>query len=198
MSTVPGGIWAVASDLADADAARRWARGAAAATCWTYRRPPAPDAEALRALRVLAAAGKPLQVHARLDLAFLDDTAGVIAGVRSLPPAELRRLLPEERLLGMSVHDEAEAAAAADAGADYLIFGPVWATPEKEGVLAPRGLDGLAALVAAQPLPVVAIGGIEEEEQIHAAREAGAVAAAVLRAAREPERLQALAAVYSG
>jgi len=122
----------------------------------------------------------------------------VIAGARSLPLETLAGQAERHGLaLGCSTHAPSEVAAAAAAGAAFAIFGPVWETPAKRGVLAPRGLDGLRA-ACALGLPVIAIGGVEEPAQAAACREAGAHGVAVLRAAREPERLAALAAAWAG
>jgi len=191
------GVWAIGSDLANAEEAKQWALSLADAACLTLRRPPSPDAEALATWRELFTHPKGLAVHARLDLALLHPTAGVIAGVRSLPVPELRRLLPAPRALGVSVHDTEEAKAAQADGADYLIFGPVWETPEKAGILPARGVQALENLVHATQLPVVAIGGIAQEHQVRQAQEAGAQAVAVLRAARDPQRFAALCQAWS-
>lgn len=192
---VPAGIWAVASGLRDAGDARDWARGAGAAAAWTFRRPAAGDRVALAALRALAAAGAPwLAVHGRGDLALLAGAQAVIAGRGSLPAEVLRRLCPG-LALGRSTHDLEEVAAAAAAGLDFVLFGPVWETPAKQGILAPRGLAALAE-ACGLGLPVVAIGGIDRRERAVACREAGARGAAVLRAAREPTLLAELARAW--
>src|SRR5262249_43988502 len=65
--------------------------------------------------------------------------------------------------IGISTHDLAQVRAACDAGADYLGFGPVFATATKENPDPVQGLAGLRAAVAAAAAtgcPVVAIGGI--------------------------------------
>lgn len=192
----PRGLWAIGSDFSSAADAANWSKGITGAACATLRRPPTPDREALACWCAMHDAAPMLAVHARLDLALLHPTAGVIAGVRSLPVASLRRLLPAPRSLGVSVHDAAEAAAAELAGADYLIFGPVWETPEKAGILQARGLHALEQLVTATALPVVAIGGLEVPEQVQQVQDAGASAAAVLRAARDAAQFSALVAAW--
>lgn len=65
-------------------------------------------------------------------------------------------------LTGVSVHSRMEAEAAAARGADYLIYGHIFATDCKPG-LAPRGLAALEALCGAVDIPVYAIGGISPE-----------------------------------
>jgi thiamine-phosphate pyrophosphorylase len=85
-------------------------------------------------------------------------------------------------LLGRSV-----VAAGQEAGidADYLGAGPVWATPSKEDADPPIGLDGLRAICAAAPVPVVAIGGVDASNAA-ACIDAGAAGVAVIRAATDP------------
>jgi thiamine-phosphate pyrophosphorylase len=95
-------------------------------------------------------------------------------------------------LLGRSV-TTLEQALAADA--DYLGAGPIWATPSKLDAAAPIGLEGLRAICAAVPLPVVAIGGID------AANAAGCIAAgaagvATIRAATDPSLRSAVDAAF--
>jgi thiamine-phosphate pyrophosphorylase len=67
-------------------------------------------------------------------------------------------MAPAHWLLGRSVHD---AEAAGDAGpVDYLYFGTVFPSASKPGLAGGAGVDALAAMAAATPLPVIAIGGI--------------------------------------
>ena len=88
---------------------------------------------------------------------------GLHVGRRGLAPREARRLLGEAARLGVSAHTPAEVAAAAEAGADYAFFSPVYPTashPEAEAV----GLEALAEACAAVPgFPVLALGGITPE-----------------------------------
>lgn len=67
-------------------------------------------------------------------------------------------------LTGVSVHSLEEARAAAERGADYLIYGHVFATDCKPG-LPPRGLAALAEICRAVSIPVYAIGGIDESNR---------------------------------
>lgn len=189
MSAIPAGIWCVLSGATPPElAALGSAVAASGAAALTLRLPTGAEHDVLQAWRALAPAWR--AVHARADWAEATGSAAVIAGVRSAPVAALRREHPR-LLLGASVHDLRAAAAARDAGADFLLFGPVWSTPAKQGVLEPRGLDALAR-VAALGLAVVAIGGVSTPEQVQAARASGAHACAVLRAARDPRLLAAL------
>jgi thiamine monophosphate synthase len=111
----------------------------------------------------------------------------VIAGAQSLTIADYLRLHPR-LMVGASVHGMEEARRACDEGAAFLLAGPVWPTPEKQGILEPLG-PGELSEIAALGLPVIAIGGILAAEQVRAALGAGAQACAVLRATAQPEVL---------
>jgi thiamine-phosphate diphosphorylase len=94
-------------------------------------------------------------------------------------PAAARESIGPDAALGISVGTPEEARAAEAAGADYLGV-TVWATPTKADA-APRGLDGLRAVVGATPLPVVGIGGIDAGNAAEVL-EAGAAGIAVVSA----------------
>jgi thiamine-phosphate pyrophosphorylase len=84
--------------------------------------------------------------------------------------------------LGRSVVDAEQAA---NADADYLGAGPVWATPSKADADPPIGLEGLRRICCAVDIPVVAIGGVDASNAA-ACIEAGAAGVAVIRAATDP------------
>jgi thiamine-phosphate pyrophosphorylase len=112
------------------------------------------------ARRVCDDAGAALIVNDRLDVALAADADGIHLGQTDLPIEEVRRLAPE-LWIGISTHNLDQVRAACDAGADYLGFGPVFATATKLHPDPVQGLDALRAAVAqAAGRPVVAIGGI--------------------------------------
>jgi thiamine-phosphate pyrophosphorylase len=115
-------------------------------------------ARGLRA--VTAAAGVALFINDRVDVALAVGAEGVHLGGGSLGPADVRAIAPRLRL-AVSTHSESEVAAAAAAGVDFVVFGPVFDTPSKPG-MAPMGLDGLAR-AARLGIAVLALGGIEPE-----------------------------------
>jgi thiamine-phosphate pyrophosphorylase len=118
--------------------------------------------ELARALRaVTAAAGAPLFVNDRIDVALAAGADGVHLGGGSLSPAQARRIAPAMRIAA-STHNEAELQAAAAAGVDFVVFGPVFDTPSKPDPGAVTGLDGLAR-ACRHRVPVLALGGIEPE-----------------------------------
>lgn len=107
-------------------------------------------------------------VNDRLDVALAERAGGVHLGEKSLPLAEARRLVEnradwEDFLTGVSCHSLEAAQTATSGGADYLFFGPVFATPSKAAFGAPQGLARLAEVCGAVAIPVLAIGGITLE-----------------------------------
>ena len=129
-------------------------------------------AERLRA--ATARTGALLFVNDRVDVALAVGADGVQLGTGSMPADVARRLLPAGTLIGVSTHAPGEASA----GADFALFGPVWATPSKTGA---QGEDRLREAVRAAAIPVLAIGGVTAE-RVAAARAAGAAGVAVIRA----------------
>lgn len=98
-----------------------------------------------------------------------DDTAQLLAaspGVDGfhvpddMPLLKGFRALFPSLLIGASAHSPEGVRAAAGAGADFVCFGPVFATPAKKKFGAPQGLDTLGAACAAAGVPVFAIGGV--------------------------------------
>lgn len=141
-------------------------------------------------------------VNDRLDVAITERAGGVHLGEQSLPVAEVRRLLKaswptptlgENFLVGVSCHSLAAAQSAAQDGADYLFFGPVFATPSKAAYGSPQGLERLAEVCRAVSLPVLAIGGITLENAgfCVAAGAAGIAAIRLFQDAADPAPLVA-------
>lgn len=168
------------------------------------REPGTAAADLWRAVRALTSAlggasrRAAVLVNDRVDVALAAPADGVHLAARSLPPGEVRALLPTRAgwLVGVSVHSLEEAAGAAAAGADYVTFGHVFPTGSKPG-LPSRGVAALAEVVAGVDLPVLAIGGIVVEN-VGAVLATGCAGVAVIRAllqapdpAAEARRLRA-------
>ncbi len=133
-------------------------------------------AERLRACT--ARRGALLLVNDRVDVAIAAGADGVHLGGGSLPVDVARRLLPDGALVGVSTHAATDAAAT---GADFAVFGPVYATPSKAAYGPPQGLARLRAAAETARVPLLAIGGVTAA-QIPALRAAGAAGVAVIRA----------------
>jgi thiamine-phosphate pyrophosphorylase len=129
-------------------------------------------------------AGVPFCVNDRLDVALAVGADVVHLGQDDLPLADARRVAAGRLVIGFSTHDAAQARAAAGGGADYIGFGPVFATRTKENPDPVVGLAELRAVSAAVSVPVVAIGGITLD-RVAAVAAAGAAAAAVISAVAE-------------
>jgi thiamine-phosphate pyrophosphorylase len=104
-------------------------------------------------------------VNDRLDVALAERAGGVHLGEKSLPPVEARQLVKnrgeqKDFLIGASCHSLEAARTAASSGADYLFFGPVFATPSKAAFGEPQGLAQLGEVCRAISIPVLAIGGV--------------------------------------
>jgi thiamine-phosphate pyrophosphorylase len=110
-------------------------------------------------LRELAEGRALFLVNDRLDVALAAGADGVHLAGHSLPPAAARAALGAEALVGCSVHDAAEAEAAARGGADYLLVGTLYPSRSHPGQAAagPRLVEELRETV---DLPLVGIGGI--------------------------------------
>ncbi|MBI2896044.1 MAG: thiamine phosphate synthase [Deltaproteobacteria bacterium] len=135
------------------------------------------------AARELGAAGARVIVNDRADVCRATGAAGVHLPEVGLSVEDARRVVGPEALVGVSLHADSDLGRAT--GADYAVFGPVFASPGKgDGV----GLGALGAAARRLAIPVLAIGGIDQTNA-RAALGAGAAGVAVLRAA---SRLDAL------
>lgn len=117
-------------------------------------------------------------VNDRADIAAMADADGVHLGDEDIPTPDARALVGPERLIGRTCRTLESARQAIAEGADYVGFGPVFATRTKVVDAEPRGLETLAAVARGLGAPVVAIAGIGLEN-IAAVARAGARAAAV-------------------
>ena len=116
------------------------------------------------ARRVCDEYGAALVINDRIDVALTVGANGVHLGQTDLPIARALELAGSRLWIGISTHNGDQVLAAVDGGADYLGFGPVFATTTKRNPDPVQGLDGLRAAVRyAGPVPVVAIGGITAE-----------------------------------
>ena len=99
-------------------------------------------------------------VNDRLDVALAAKAAGVHLPADGLLIGDVRRHAPKKFLVGRSVHSPAEAQKARKEGADYLVLGPIFATPAKAAYGPPLGPAVLRKVAESVDLPVWAIGGI--------------------------------------
>lgn len=123
-------------------------------------------------------AGALLVVNDRADIARLSAAHGVHVGQDDLPVADVRKLLPEPAIVGLSTHDDRQVDNAIEQGPTYLAVGPIFQTSTKDTGYSARGLD-LVRSAAGRGKPVVAIGGLTLANMLDVVR-AGASGIAVI------------------
>ncbi|WP_337563112.1 thiamine phosphate synthase [Phascolarctobacterium succinatutens] len=135
-------------------------------------------AEALQLKALCDSFKVPLIINDRLDIAMAVGAAGVHLGQDDFPCAAARKILGEDYIIGVSAHNQAEAKAALQSGADYLGCGAVFGTATKADVKK-LGTEGLTAICREKGLPVVGIGGVTADNY-REVRVAGADGAAIV------------------
>lgn len=142
-------------------------------------------AEAKKIRRLTKEAGAIFVVNDRADIALLSDADGVHLGQDDLPILEARKILGGEKLIGISTHSVEQAVRAEQEGADYVGFGPIFATKTKADAEEAKGLRALWEVRNSVKIPVVAIGGINLEnieEVIETGVDGVAVISAIVKA----------------
>jgi thiamine-phosphate pyrophosphorylase len=119
-----------------------------------------------------------LIINDRVDIALACGADGVHLGQEDMPLHAARKLMGD-KIIGISTHDVAQAKEAEHGGADYIGFGPMFGTTTKNTGYAARGLDMLRHVRAAVRIPIVAIGGITENN-VAQVWQAGADSAAII------------------
>ena len=124
------------------------------------------DAELLRGAQLAVARGAaqrpvvPVLVNGRPDVALAAGAAGVHLPADGLGVADVAARWRGRLRIGVSAHSVAEAIAACNEGADYVMLGPVFETPSKRAYGAPLGVAVLREACRQVSIPVWAIGGI--------------------------------------
>ena len=162
------------------------------ATCVQLREKNLADSSILAEAREISALCKqyrvPFILNDNVALAAQCGADGVHLGQEDMDPAQARRILGPDAIIGVSAHNVAEAKAAVAAGADYLGCGAKFATTTKTNVTAlPK--ETLRAICAAVGVPVVAIGGISKQNLLSLAHcgEAGVALVSAIFAAEDIE-----------
>lgn len=142
-------------------------------------------AEAKTLKELLSPAGIPLIINDRVDIALAVAAEGVHLGQSDMHIRDARRLLGKTTIIGISAESLEDAQEAAEEGADYIGISPVYATATKSDIATPLGLDGVAEIRHHVSLPLVGIGGINQEncaEVIGAGADGIAVVSAIVSA----------------
>lgn len=105
--------------------------------------------------------GVPLIINDNVHVALACNAAGVHVGQQDMEAQDVRALLGEDKIIGVTAKTVEQAQKAEQAGADYLGSGAVFGTTTKPDAL-PMTMERLRDITQSVSIPVVAIGGIEE------------------------------------
>lgn len=114
---------------------------------------------ALKVKEITSKYDVPLIINDRVDIALAIDADGVHVGQSDMPCDVTRRLIGEDKILGVSAATIDEAKKAQKDGADYIGTGAVFPTQTKDDAPSVTK-EELAEIVESIDIPVVAIGGI--------------------------------------
>jgi len=123
----------------------------------------------------------PFIINDRIDIALACNASGVHLGQGDLPLSSARKILGEDRIIGISTHTLEEAKEAEREGADYIGIGPIFATSTKKDIPPPLGTEIISRIKKEIKIPVVAIGGISQDN-ISQVLQAGADGVAIVSA----------------
>ena len=144
---------------------------------------------AVKASEITHDSSSRLLVNDRADIAVAAKADGVHLTGASLPTAVIRSSFPPDLIIGVSTHTAEAARSAAEQGADFAVFAPVFETPGKGE---PQGLDKLSMLCRElRPFPVFGLGGVDETNYA-SILEAGASGFAAIRFLNDPEKMRAV------
>ncbi|HPC89519.1 MAG TPA: thiamine phosphate synthase [Methanothrix sp.] len=116
--------------------------------------------EARRLGQLCREAGAAYLINDRVDIALSVDADGVHLGQSDMPFAAARRLLGPDKIIGLTVHNLAEALEGERLGADYLGVSPIFSTATKPDAGKPAGISLIEQIRRKVSLPLIAIGGI--------------------------------------
>lgn len=125
--------------------------------------------------------GAKLFINDRVDIAQAVNADGVHLGGESLPVYRVRKLLGDQKLIGVSCHNQVSAVSAQEKGADFITFGPVYHTPSKASYGPPVGVEKLSKVAGPLRIPVFALGGIKGD-RLPEVLQAGAFGVGVISA----------------
>lgn len=116
--------------------------------------------EAVRLREICRDSGSIFLINDRVDIALASEADGVHLGQSDMPCLAARKLLGPEKIIGVTVHNLAEALQAESIGADYLGVSPIFQTATKPDAGKPAGIKLIEEIRAQVKLPLIAIGGI--------------------------------------
>lgn len=104
----------------------------------------------------------PLLINDRLDIALAVDAAGVHVGQSDLPCSVVRKIIGEDKIIGVSAGNLKKAMKAQEDGADYIGVGAMYSTGTKKDAK-PTSMEELKRIRENVSIPIVVIGGINKE-----------------------------------
>lgn len=122
--------------------------------------------ECLAIRQLTQEAGVTFIVNDDVHIAMLVKADGIHIGQDDLPIEQVRELVGEKMIIGVSIHSPLQAMNAIQRGADYIGVGPIYRTYTKKDVCDPVGLEYLEYVVKNVDIPFVAIGGIKEHNML--------------------------------
>jgi len=138
-------------------------------------------ADALALRKIAAELGVTFIVNDRCDLALAINADGVHLGQEDLPYLDARKVMGEDKIIGLSTHNEHHVREAQRLQPDYIGFGPIFKPGSKVDHEPVVGIEGLRSIRSLTTLPIFAIGGIQVEQAKEVMR-AGANGVAVISA----------------
>lgn len=105
----------------------------------------------------------PLIINDRVDVAMAADASGVHLGQNDMPVSIARKLLGDDKIIGLSVETENDLFNADALDVDYLGVSPIFKTPTKTDTINEWGLEGLRKISEMTNYKLVAIGGVNKE-----------------------------------
>ncbi|PSV10680.1 thiamine phosphate synthase [Photobacterium kishitanii] len=128
----------------------------------------------------------PLIINDRGDVALVVNADGVHLGQTDMPVTLARKLLGNDKLIGLSIETEQQLLDSASLPIDYIGLSAIFATTTKNNLLTYWGIEGLQHAAAISRFPIVAIGGINHSN-LTAIMEAGADGVAIVSAISHAE-----------
>ncbi|PSU99999.1 thiamine phosphate synthase [Photobacterium kishitanii] len=128
----------------------------------------------------------PLIINDRVDVALVVNADGVHLGQTDMPVTLARKLLGNDKLIGLSIETEQQLLDSASLPIDYIGLSAIFATTTKNNLLTYWGIEGLQHAAAISRFPIVAIGGINHSN-LTAIMEAGADGVAIVSAISHAE-----------
>ena len=136
----------------------------------------------------------PLIIDDRVDICLAVDASGVHIGAEELPVEVVRNMIGNDKILGVTAKTVERALEAEKHGADYLGVGAIYPTTTKV-ITQPTSIETLKAIATTVSIPIVAIGGIKEDnmEPLEGTGIAGvAIVSEIMKADNIQEKCQSL------